>query len=62
MAKSIRQKLIEQKNIVSIQGFPGCFHQEAAEVFYNGNVEVVCCNTFKEVIKIASNKKRVVAE
>ena len=58
MAKSIRQKLIEQKNIVSIQGFPGCFHQEAAEVFYNGNVEVVCCNTFKEVIKIASNKKQ----
>ena len=57
MAKSIRQKLIEEKNIVSIQGFPGCFHQEAAEVFYNGNVEVVCCNTFKEVVKIASNKK-----
>ncbi len=48
---------MEEKNIVSIQGFPGCFHQEAAEVFFDGNVEVVCCNTFKEVIKIASNKK-----
>ena len=48
---------MEGKNIVSIQGFPGCFHQEAAEVFFDGNVEVVCCNTFKEVIKIASNKK-----
>ena len=48
---------MEEKNIVSIQGFPGCFHQEAAEVFFNGNVEVVCCNTFKEVVKIASNKR-----
>ena len=47
--KSIRKK-------VSIQGFEGSFHQEAARNFFGKTVEVVCCSTFKEVIDIASNK------
>jgi prephenate dehydratase len=42
---------------VSIQGFEGCFHQEAARQFYGKEVEVICCATFREVIKIAGNKK-----
>ncbi|MEO5890454.1 MAG: prephenate dehydratase [Ferruginibacter sp.] len=42
---------------VSIQGFQGCFHQEAARLFFGQDVEVVCCSTFKEVVKIAENKK-----
>lgn len=42
---------------VSIQGFEGSFHQEAARQFYGKGVEVICCATFREVIKIAGNKK-----
>ncbi|MBC7689262.1 MAG: prephenate dehydratase [Aquabacterium sp.] len=43
---------------VSIQGFEGSFHQEAARVFFDKNVEVICCSTFKELIRIAENKKQ----
>lgn len=42
---------------VSIQGFEGSFHQEAARQFYGKGVEVICCATFRDVIKIAGNKK-----
>ncbi len=45
------------ENKVSIQGFEGCFHQVAAQQFFGKNVEVICCSTFKEVIKTAENKK-----
>lgn len=41
---------------VSIQGFEGSFHQEAARQFYGKTVEVICCSTFKEVIHVAGNK------
>jgi len=41
---------------VAIQGFEGSFHQEAARHFYGNDVEVICCATFREVIKIAANK------
>lgn len=43
---------------VSIQGFEGSFHQVAARQFYGKDTEVVCCATFKEVIKIAEDKKQ----
>ncbi|HMG82307.1 MAG TPA: prephenate dehydratase [Ferruginibacter sp.] len=42
---------------VSIQGFEGSFHQEAARQFFGKEVEVICCSTFREVVKIAANKK-----
>ncbi|MBC7888178.1 MAG: prephenate dehydratase [Ferruginibacter sp.] len=42
---------------VSIQGFEGSFHQEAARLFFGRKVEVLCCATFREVIKVAANKK-----
>src|SRR5688572_26927460 len=42
---------------VSIQGYEGSFHQVAARQFFGKNVEVIACATFREVIKIASNKK-----
>ncbi len=42
---------------VSIQGFEGCFHQEAARIFYGKGTRVICCATFREVIDIAENKK-----
>ncbi len=42
---------------ISIQGYEGSFHQVAAQLFFGKAVEVITCNTFKDVIKIAGNKK-----
>jgi prephenate dehydratase len=42
---------------VSIQGFEGSFHQVAARRFFGEQVEVIPCATFREVVKIAGNKK-----
>src|SRR5882757_8172161 len=42
---------------VSIQGYEGSFHQVAAQFYFGKNVEVIPCATFREVIKIAANKK-----
>src|SRR5215213_7852865 len=42
---------------VSIQGFEGSFHQVAAQQFFGKTVEVITCATFRDVVKIASNKK-----
>ena len=41
----------------AIQGYEGSFHQEAARHFFGKDVEVLPCATFREVVKIASNKK-----
>lgn len=42
---------------VSIQGFEGSFHQVAAQQFFGRDVEVITCASFREVVKVASNKK-----
>jgi prephenate dehydratase len=42
---------------VSIQGYEGSFHQQAARQFFGKEVEVIPCATFREVVKIAANKK-----
>jgi len=42
---------------ISIQGYEGSFHQVAAQLFFGKDVKVITCNTFKEVVKIAGNKK-----
>ncbi|MBL7749502.1 MAG: chorismate mutase, partial [Chitinophagaceae bacterium] len=42
---------------VSIQGYEGSFHQVAAQLFHGKEVQVIPCATFREVIKIAGNKK-----
>ena len=41
----------------AIQGYEGSFHQMAARQFFGKNVEVIPCATFREVIKMAENKK-----
>jgi len=41
---------------VSIQGYEGSFHQVAAQQFFGKNVEVLPCATFRDVLKIATNK------
>jgi len=42
---------------VTIQGFEGSFHQVAAQLFHGKNVEVIPCATFRDVVRIGSNKK-----
>ena len=42
---------------VSIQGYEGSFHQVAAQQFFGKNTLVIPCASFKDVIKVASNKK-----
>lgn len=42
---------------ISIQGYEGSFHQVAAQQFFGRQVEVIPCATFREVVKIAANKK-----
>ena len=42
---------------VSIQGYEGSFHQVAAQQYFGKEVQVVPCATFREVIKVAENKK-----
>jgi prephenate dehydratase len=43
---------------VSIQGYEGSFHQIAAQEYLGKNVEVIPCDTFREVVKIASDPKQ----
>ncbi|MGB4843316.1 MAG: prephenate dehydratase [Ferruginibacter sp.] len=43
---------------ISIQGFEGCFHQVAAQQYYGKDTEVICCSTFKEVIKNTTADKK----
>src|SRR5262245_13399149 len=41
----------------AIQGYEGSFHQMAAQQFFGKGVEVIPCATFREVVRLASNKK-----
>ena len=43
---------------VTIQGYEGSFHQVAARQFYGKTVEVITCDTFREVVKIGSDPKQ----
>lgn len=40
---------------IAIQGFEGSFHQAAAQLFFK-SVDVIYCATFRDVIKIGSDK------
>lgn len=40
---------------IAIQGYEGSFHQEAARKFFGKNVEVIPCDNFRQVIKVASD-------
>ena len=43
------------KKKIAIQGFEGSFHQSAAIKYYGKEVEVICCSTFREVVKVAGD-------
>ena len=47
---------LSMKKKIAIQGFEGSFHQVAAQQFFK-DVEVICCTTFREVVKVAADKK-----
>src|SRR5687767_10680092 len=41
----------------AIQGYEGSFHQVAAEQFFGKKVNVIPCAGFRDLVKIAGNKK-----
>lgn len=41
----------------AIQGYEGSFHQEATRQFFGKDAIVIPCASFRDVVKIASNKK-----
>lgn len=42
---------------IAIQGYEGSFHQVAAQLLFGKTVEVLPCATFRDVVRIAANKK-----
>jgi prephenate dehydratase len=40
---------------VAIQGYEGCFHQEAAKLFFGKNTQVFCCANFRDLVKVTSD-------
>lgn len=43
-------------NGIAIQGYEGSFHQVAARYFFGKQVEVLPCDTFRELIRLAGDK------
>ena len=43
---------------MAIQGYEGSFHQQAANIFFNKNVTVECCDTFRDLIVAAKDPQR----
>lgn len=41
----------------AIQGYEGSFHQVAAQLYFGKKVEVIPCDSFRDVVRIAENKK-----
>jgi prephenate dehydratase len=42
---------------VAIQGYKGSFHQVAAKHFFGKNVEVITCDTFRQVVQLGADAK-----
>jgi prephenate dehydratase len=43
---------------IAIQGFEGSFHQAAARKFFGTDVNVICCSTFREVVKVSDDSTK----
>lgn len=43
---------------VAIQGYEGSFHQVAARQFYGRQIEVIPCDTFREVVQVSLDADR----
>lgn len=48
--------VFESKKGIAIQGYEGSFHQVAARNIYGKSVQVIACATFRDLIRIASDK------
>ena len=48
---------VYMENRITIQGYEGSFHEEAARLFFGKSVQVICCDTFSEVVRIAGIKR-----
>jgi prephenate dehydratase len=46
-----------EKKGIAIQGFEGSFHQAAARSFFGRDTPVVCCASFRELIKKTADKR-----
>jgi len=46
---------------IAIQGFEGSFHQEAAIKYFGNNLQLVCCSSFRDLIKVAGQPKETTA-
>ena len=42
---------------ISIQGYEGSFHQAAAQQYFGADVTVLPCANFREVVKLAANRR-----
>lgn len=51
------QRLVRPEGIC-IQGYEGSFHQVAARHFFGKQLEVIPCDTFRELIKMSSDKQQ----
>ncbi len=56
IANDLEKNTVLKVERIAIQGYEGSFHQEAARHFFGIGVEAVPCDTFRDVIKIASSK------
>lgn len=54
MSKSVENSKVH----MAIQGYQGSFHQQAANIFFNKNVTVECCDTFRELIVAAKDAQK----
>ena len=57
MENSSNRSSVTLQEGIAIQGYEGSFHQVAAQQYFGKQVPVICCATFREVVKIAANKK-----
>jgi prephenate dehydratase len=49
--KVLKKRISKMKKKIAIQGYPGAFHQQAAEEYFGVDIEVVPCLSFRELIK-----------
>lgn len=55
---STTDSAVKQPAGICIQGYEGSFHQVAARSFFGKQVEVITCATFRDLIRISSDKKQ----
>ncbi len=56
-SKTILAPPFRAKEKIAIQGYEGSFHQVAARKFFGKQVGVIPCDTFRDLVRIASDKK-----